>query len=45
MENFDSAAKIAENLRSIEVVGVSDISEAVAILDDISRRNNGTSGE
>jgi PDZ domain-containing protein len=45
MENFDSAAKIASNLKSIEVIAVSDINEAIAILDNISRRNNGTSGE
>lgn len=45
IENFDSAAKIARNLKSIEVIGVTDINEAVAILDDIARRNNGTSGE
>ena len=45
MENFDSAAKIARNLISIEVIGVCDINEAIAILDNISRMNNGTSGE
>jgi PDZ domain-containing protein len=45
MENVDSAAKIASNLRSIQVVGVSNIDEAIRVLDDISRRNNGTFGE
>lgn len=45
MENFEAAEKIAKGRNALKVIGVSDIDNAIMVLDDISRRNNGTSGE
>jgi PDZ domain-containing protein len=45
MENLEAAEEIAKNHRAIKVMGVSDIGHAIITLDDIARRNNGTSGE
>lgn len=45
MENLEAAEEIAKNLKPIKVIGVTDIGHAITVLDDIARRNNGTSGE
>lgn len=44
-ENLESAEEIGKRLKSIEVIGVSDIDEAIATLDDIARRNKEIVGE
>jgi PDZ domain-containing secreted protein len=44
-ENLESAKEIGKRLKSIEVIGVNDLDEAIATLDDIARRNKEIVGE
>ena len=45
VENLASVQKALKRNTGIRIIGVHDINHALAILDDISRRNNGNSGE